>query len=77
MSPGEVYGIAVAHGERYLLPRRFRVGGAEVDAQYAACAELVRSGHARWLSFASTMAPGIRLTDKPLEEKPAGVLPAG
>lgn len=65
-----IFREAELHDGRYLLPRMFRAPeetATETDHDYVACRQLVYSGHARWLSFASTFAPGIKLTGKPLE----------
>jgi hypothetical protein len=61
-TPAQVYAVAEAHDNRYLLPSPFNTSDDAI-AQRAACEALVESGHARWL--AGNMAPGIRLTGKP------------
>lgn len=59
----EVFEVATQHGGQYLLPRRTTPD----DGQRIACESLVDSGHARWIPFTSSMAPGIRLTGKPID----------
>lgn len=51
---------AKQHGNRYLLPMRFRKGAdPEKDRLYDACGYLVMEREARWLQ--GSMAPGIEL----------------
>jgi hypothetical protein len=58
---------AKAHGNRYLLRRRFRRFG--VTTEWNAAEALVMSGHARWIPNYSNYAPGIELTGKPLDTR--------
>lgn len=63
----EIFRTAESHDGRYLLHRRYG-NPPPPDRHYDACAALVYSRHAKWLSSNSDYAPGIRLTGKPITE---------
>lgn len=63
-TPQDVYAIARAHDDTYLLLRPV----SEDNDQNRACRALVESGHAVWIPWHSSLAPGIRLTGRPREQ---------
>lgn len=65
-TPAEVYEIAQARGDRYLLGAEGRrLEWVDRGADWHACRALVGGGHASWLG--GNAAPGIRLTGKRLQ----------
>jgi hypothetical protein len=62
---------ATQHGNRYVLPRRFKEGDdPEKDKLYDACGYLVIEGCARWIDRGSSMWPGIELNGPTLDSFP-------
>ncbi len=68
-SPKAMWDIAREHGDRYLLPRRFKAGiDPDRDRLYEHADWLVDHRYARRLRGDSNFAPGIELTGRPWSE---------
>lgn len=66
MTKEQIYAKALKSEDgKYLLPRRQPAD--RPSQEWVACDTLVRTGHARWISGASSYWPGIVLTGRPLD----------